>query len=41
MPNRYFDLSDDVYVPGRWDLDTPTDAQGREVDDTRGGARSS
>ncbi|WNG13731.1 imm11 family protein [Cystobacter fuscus] len=33
MPNRYFDLSDDVYVPGRWDLDTPTDAQGREVDD--------
>ena len=33
MPNRYFDLSDDVYVPGRWDLGTPTDAQGREVDD--------
>lgn len=33
MPNRYFDLSDDVYVPGRWDLDTPTDAQGREIDD--------
>jgi hypothetical protein len=33
MPNRYFDLSDDVYVPGRWDLGPPTDAQGREVDD--------
>ena len=33
MSNRYFDLSDDVYVPGRWDLGTPIDAQGREVDD--------
>jgi hypothetical protein len=33
MQNRYFDLSDDVYVPGRWDLGTPIDAQGREVDD--------
>lgn len=33
MPKRYFDLSDDVYVPGRWHLGTPTDVQGREVDD--------
>lgn len=33
MPSRYFDLSDDVYVPGRWDLGTPTNAQGGEVDD--------
>jgi len=30
---RFFDLSDDVYVPGRWDLGTPTDEQGRELDD--------
>ncbi|MFL5355404.1 imm11 family protein [Archangium sp.] len=33
MANRYFDLSDDVYIPGRWDLGPPTDAQGRKVDD--------
>jgi uncharacterized protein DUF1629/suppressor of fused protein SUFU len=33
MPNRYFDLTDDVYLPGRWDLGTPTDAQGQKVDD--------
>ncbi|WP_164012363.1 imm11 family protein [Pyxidicoccus trucidator] len=32
MPMRYFDLSDDVYVPGRWHLSDPTDESGREVD---------
>ena len=30
---RFFYLSDDVSVPERWDLDTPTDEQGRELDD--------
>ncbi|ATB30104.1 suppressor of fused domain protein [Melittangium boletus] len=30
---RFFYLSDDVYVPDRWDLGTPTDDQGRELDD--------
>jgi hypothetical protein len=30
---RYFRLTDDVYVPGRWHLDNPRDPQGREVDD--------
>ena len=33
MPKRFFRLSDDVNVPYRWDLDTPTDHQGRQVDD--------
>ncbi|HEX8706267.1 MAG TPA: DUF1629 domain-containing protein [Myxococcaceae bacterium] len=33
MPKRFFRLADDVYVPGRWHLDTPTDSQGRQVDD--------
>lgn len=33
MSKRYFDISDDVYVPGRWQLGTPTDLQGRELDD--------
>lgn len=32
MPKRYFRLTEDVYVPGRWHLRTPTDAQGRELD---------
>jgi hypothetical protein len=32
MPKRYFRLVDDVYVPGRWHLRSPTDLQGREVD---------
>ncbi|MDC0711208.1 hypothetical protein POL68_22250 [Stigmatella sp. ncwal1] len=39
MLKRFFKLTDDVSVPHRWDLDTPTDAQGRQVDDrqfTRG-----
>ncbi|NNB85617.1 hypothetical protein [Corallococcus exiguus] len=33
MARRYFDLSDDMTIPGRWVLGTPADAQGREVDD--------
>ena len=32
MPQRYFDLSDDVYVPGRWHLRTPIGEAGQEVD---------
>lgn len=33
MPKRYFELLDDMSIPGRWLLGTPTDLQGREVDD--------
>jgi len=33
MPRRYFDLRDDMTIPGRWGLGIPTDVQGREVDD--------
>lgn len=33
MPKRYFDLKDDMRIRGRWLLGTPTDIQGREVDD--------
>lgn len=33
MPQRYFALSDDVDFPRRWHLATPTNSQGREVDD--------
>jgi hypothetical protein len=29
MAKRYFDLSDDVHVAGRWDLGTPIDAVGQ------------
>ncbi|PTL77721.1 imm11 family protein [Vitiosangium sp. GDMCC 1.1324] len=35
MSNRYFELTDDVYIRGRWDLGTPTNPQGQEVDDWR------
>jgi hypothetical protein len=31
MATRYFDLSDDVYIPGRWHLRTPVDEHGQEV----------
>ncbi|NOK08367.1 imm11 family protein [Corallococcus exercitus] len=31
MPHRYFDLSDDVYLEGRWELGHPQDAQGIEL----------
>ena len=33
MSKRYFKLNDDVYVPGRWDLGTPTDAHGGKLND--------
>jgi hypothetical protein len=33
MSQRFFDLSDDVYVPHRWHLKTPIDSQGRRVHD--------
>jgi hypothetical protein len=33
MPGRFFQLADDVNVPHRWDLDTPTDSHGQKVDD--------
>jgi hypothetical protein len=39
MAQRFFDLSDDVYVPHRWHLATPLDGRGRKVHDwdfTRG-----
>jgi hypothetical protein len=32
MPRRFFELADDVYVPHRWHLDTPTDSEGQELD---------
>ncbi|MBZ4414807.1 suppressor of fused domain protein [Myxococcus sp. XM-1-1-1] len=31
MPMRYFELFDDVYVPGRWQLGDPLDETGGEV----------
>jgi hypothetical protein len=39
MSQRFFRLADDVYVPRRWHLGTPTDSEGRKVHDwdfTRG-----
>ena len=33
MSKRYFELHDDVYLAGRWDLETPTDARGQTLDD--------
>jgi hypothetical protein len=33
MSQRFFDLSDDLYVPHRWHLDTPIDSHGRKVHD--------
>jgi hypothetical protein len=33
MPRRYFDLEQDMYVPGAWYPDEPTDSAGQEVDD--------
>jgi hypothetical protein len=32
MTQRYFDLSDDVYIPGRWHIRTPVGENGQEVD---------
>ncbi|WP_164014838.1 imm11 family protein [Pyxidicoccus trucidator] len=31
MPKRYFDLSDDVYFPGRWELGVPLDERGQKL----------
>ena len=33
MSKRFFELADDVYVPHRWHLTTPTNSHGQEVDD--------
>jgi hypothetical protein len=33
MPQRFFELADDVNVPHRWELDMPTDSHGQKVDD--------
>jgi hypothetical protein len=35
MSKRFFKLADDVNVPHRWHLDTPTDSQGLKVDDAQ------
>ena len=32
MPHRYFKLTDDVYIAGRWELGEPVDSKGHEVD---------
>jgi len=32
MPHRYFKLTDDVYIAGRWELGEPVDSEGQEVD---------
>ncbi|MFL5347146.1 MAG: imm11 family protein [Hyalangium sp.] len=31
MAGLYFDLFDDVYIPGRWHLDDPVNQQGQEI----------
>ncbi len=31
MPRRYFELFDDIYTPGCWELDDPTDQSGQEM----------
>ena len=31
MAGKYFNLFDDVYIPGRWELNDPLDQQGHEV----------
>jgi len=33
MPKRYFDLADDVYLPGRWELGHPLDQAGHQLED--------
>ncbi|WP_225408646.1 imm11 family protein [Stigmatella hybrida] len=35
MSKRFFKLADNVYVPHRWHLDTPTDSHGLKVDDAQ------
>ena len=31
MGSRYFELYDDVYIPGRWHVNSPVDAQGETI----------
>jgi uncharacterized protein DUF1629 len=31
MAKQYFDLFDDLYIPGRWHLERPLDERGREI----------
>lgn len=33
MSKRYFDLSEDVYISGRWQLGHPVDPRGQKLDD--------
>lgn len=33
MAQRFFELNDDVSIPGRWHLTNPVDGEGREVED--------
>lgn len=33
MPKRYFDLADDIYLPGRWELGHPLDLNGQQLED--------
>ncbi|RKI01426.1 hypothetical protein D7Y04_12835 [Corallococcus sp. AB038B] len=33
MPRRFFKLTDDVYLSGRWELGHPLDQEGRKLDD--------
>lgn len=33
MPERYFQLDQNLYIAGRWYPDEPTDLQGQEIDD--------
>lgn len=33
MPKRYFDLADDLYLPGRWELGHPLDQDGHPLED--------
>ena len=44
MSRRFFEIHDDVYVPGRWHLKVPVDAHSNEVGDpwqfTGGGSPS-
>jgi hypothetical protein len=33
MPKRYFDLANDAYLPGRWELGQPLDQNGHPLED--------
>ncbi|HWK90196.1 MAG TPA: hypothetical protein VNP72_09380, partial [Longimicrobium sp.] len=34
MSKRYFELTDDLHIPERWDLDAPLDARGQRLEDS-------